>query len=68
MGKNNRDAGAPRSRSLHEAGFTTLAQATECTDAVGADLEEGRIDATEYNRITAAVSQWKRLHGRKGGK
>jgi hypothetical protein len=58
----------PRSRRLHEAGFTTLAQATACTEAVMADLEAGRIDATEANRITNAVGQWRRLHTRKGGR
>lgn len=58
----------PRSRRLHEAGFTTLAQATACSEAVMADLEAGRIDATEANRINSAVGLWRRMHARRGGR
>lgn len=65
---NSKSTTTPRSRKLHEAGFTSLAQATACTDAVMADLEAGRIDATEANRINNAVGQWRRAHTRKGGR
>lgn len=61
-------APVPRSRRLHEAGFSSLAQASACTEAVMADLEAGRIDATEANRINNAVGQWRRAHTRKGGR
>jgi hypothetical protein len=39
-----------------------------CTHAVGADLEAGRIDASEANRITDAIGRWRRAHARKGGR
>jgi hypothetical protein len=68
MEKSNRNNGVPLSRSLFEAGFTSMAEAIKCTAAVDADLEAGRIDASEFNRITAAVGQWRRLHARKGGR
>jgi len=57
-----------RSRTLHEAGFTNLQEAAACANAVTSDLEEGRIDATEANRINAAVSHWRRAHIRRGGR
>ncbi|MEO8604200.1 MAG: hypothetical protein ABI629_16610 [bacterium] len=58
----------PRSRQLHDAGFTSMADALACTKAVGDDLEAGRIDASEANRINDAVGRWRRAHGRKGGR
>ena len=58
----------PRSRQIHEAGLKTLADATACAAAVFADLEAGLIDATEANRITNAVGQWRRAFTRNAGK
>ena len=66
--KKSTKPGVPRSRQIHEAGLKTLADATSCTKAVFEDLEAGLIDATEANRITNAVGQWRRAHTRKGGR
>ncbi|MDX2168630.1 MAG: hypothetical protein SF182_16275 [Deltaproteobacteria bacterium] len=62
------DAKMARSRRLHEAGFANLAEAAACSEAVMADLEAGRIDATEANRINNAVGLWRRIHTSKGGR
>jgi hypothetical protein len=55
----------PRSRQLHDAGFKSLAEAAACTRAVDSDLEAGRIDASEANRISDAIGRWRRAFARK---
>lgn len=66
--KEKKKSALPRSRQIHEAGLKTLADATRCAEAVFADLEAGLIDATEANRITNAVGQWRRAFTRKAAK
>ena len=56
-------ARVPKSKRLFEAGFKTVADATQCLEAVVADLAAERISATEANQYTSAAGKWLRTTG-----